>query len=145
MGVELDPFSSDALLIHLDILIDIVDGECGDLVVTLVLGDHERKTFGNDAIGTLQGIDMDSGNLFGRVDGTTQEHEGHVHGGHRLAIAPLGGGVQVHNDRVVIGEFLDQGAQKGFNLTIQGVVRDERFVHQVETSAHRPGSHPAFG
>ena len=117
----------------------------GQRVVALVLSDHEGKTFSNGTVFVLlQGVDMNSGNLFGRVDGTAQEHEGHVGRSHRLTVAPLGGGVQVHNDGVVIGKLFDQGAQKGFDLTIQGVVGDERFVHQVEASAHRPGSHPAF-
>ena len=118
-------------------------------VVALVLGNDEGNAFSNGSVRRcrfgLEGIHMDCGNLFGGVDGTVREDELHIVGVHLLAVAPLGGGVQVNHDAVVVGEFRNQRAKKGFDLTVQGVVGDERFVHQVEAATHRPCSHPAFG
>ena len=118
-------------------------------VVALVLSHNEGNAFGNGSIRRcrfgLEGIHVDCGNLFGRVDGTVREDELHVVGVHLLAVAPLGSRVQVDHDAVVVGEFFDKVTKEVFNLAIQGVIGDERFVHQVEATTHRPCSHPAFG
>ena len=74
---------------------------------------------------------MDCGNLFGGVDGTVREDELHVVGVHLLAVAPLGGGVQVNHDAVVVGKFRNQRAKKGFDLTVQGIVGDERLQTKI--------------
>ena len=77
MGVELDPFAGDALLLHLDVLIDVVDGERGDLVVTFVLGGHQFvEGLDLSILVALELIDMaeeaESGNIEG--DGVAGFH-----------------------------------------------------------------------
>ena len=123
-------------------------------VVPLGLVHDEGQTFTNHlAFGSgvlgcrfgVKGIHMNVGNLLGGVDGTLGKDELHIVGVHLHAITPLSSGVQSNHNAVVIGEVFFQVSQKVLNLAVQGIIGDKRFVNQVKTTTHRPGSHPAFG
>ena len=111
-------------------------------VVTLLLVDKESNSFHLTCRFGFNGINMDCGNLFASVDGTHRVDELHVTRSDLFTIAPLCGRIQVDDDRVVV--LAHERAEEGFNFTRQGVVGEKRFVHQVETTTHRPGCHPAF-
>ena len=111
-------------------------------VVALLLVHEESNAFHLTRRFGFNGIDMNCGNLFASVDGTHRVDELHIARSDLFTIAPTCSRIQIDNDRVVV--LAHERTQERFHFTRQGVVRQKRFVHQVEASTHRPRRHPAF-
>ena len=54
------------------------------------------------------------------------------------------GEVTIDDNAIVIRKFFDESAEKGLHVPVQGIIGNQRFIHQIEASADRPCSIPAF-